>query len=55
MKKVSRYVVILFAIAALVSCGNGKKGSASEKAKQKKLKTRLQKRKNRLMQIRLQI
>ncbi len=32
MKKVSRYVVILFAIATLVSCGNGKKGSASEKA-----------------------
>ena len=36
MKKVSRYVVILFAIAALVSCGNGKKGSASEKAKTEK-------------------
>lgn len=36
MKKVSRYVVILFAIAALVSCGNGKKDSASEKAKTEK-------------------
>ena len=36
MKKVSRDVVILFAIAALVSCGNGKKGSASEKAKTEK-------------------
>lgn len=36
MKKVSRYVVILFAIATLVSCGNGKKGSASEKAKTEK-------------------
>ena len=36
MKKVNRYVVILFAIAALVSCGNGKKGSASEKAKTEK-------------------
>ena len=36
MKKMSRYVVILFAIATLVSCGNGKKGSASEKAKTEK-------------------
>ena len=36
MKKVSRYVVILFAIAVLASCGNGKKEGVSEKAKTEK-------------------
>lgn len=33
MKKMSRYIVMLFAIAVLVSCGNGKKEGVREKTK----------------------
>ena len=36
MKKMSRYLVMLFAIAVLASCGNGKKEGVSEKAKTEK-------------------